>query len=239
MEQEIFPHVSPSLHPKVITAIDHYEQHKGYCGHAADALKFAYQAINDVVVARKTVRLDETRTAKAQHLAVSGLADKYLSQMHTKVAGSWDRLDKGITSIEKSLSKPLEEQAGIGVVNSEIRSHAKSLSFEERRKMINKAIRENDAKTCAAILGAPAYISGLREDEHTVYTRQYHEATNQQTMQRLQVMTTAKQRLEQSEKIILAEMKKAVGMSGLELQHLRDNNAAAEAALQPKDFSDS
>lgn len=233
---EIRTNVSPSLHPAMITNIEGYEQHKGYCGGAEDAFNFAYKSIQDVISTRHTVQLDESRTPKAKALAVATKAEQYMQRLQKTHSGSWDRLESGIRHIEKQLSEPLEQFAGAGVVNGEIRSHAKSLKHEERTKLITDALQKGDAKTCGAILGAPAYLSGLSEEQHKHYTRMYHEATQPELVSRLNVITQVKQKLEQSRDIIINEMEKAIGLSGAELQRLRDGSKAAEDALILKDF---
>lgn len=229
--------VSPSIHPAIITSIPNYENHKGYCGGAAEALDTVYKSVADVIAVRQTVHLDESRTPKAKSLAVADKAERYMANLQKTLAASWDRLDTGIRHIEKQLNAVIEQQASAGVVNGEIRAHAKSLSQTERAKLIQNALQCGDVKTLGAILGAPPYLSGLNDEELKHYTRSYHEATNPELVSRLNVVTQVKQKLEQSKSIIQKEMQEAVGLSPFELARLRAGSKAAEEALVLKEFT--
>ena len=236
-ETQVKTGVSPSLHPAVISSIPGYEQNKGYCGGAEEAFNIAYKTVEDVIATRKTVQVDESRTPKAKALAVANKAEQYLARLQKTHGAAWERLDNGIKHIETQLSAPLEQQAGAGSVNGEIRSHAKSLKRDERMRMIEDALKRGDVKTCGAILGAPAYLSGLNDEEHKHFTRKFHEATNPELVSRLNVITQVKQKLEQSKDIIKMELERAVGLSPIELQRLREGSKAAEDALLLKDFA--
>lgn len=236
-ETQVKSGVSPSLHPAVITSIQGYEQHKGYCGDAEAAFNAAYKSVEDVIATRKTVQLDESRTPKAKALAVANKAEQYMARFQKTHGACHDRLVAGISHIEKQLSEPLEQQAGAGIVNGEIRAHAKTLSRADRTKMISDAMQKGDVKVLGAILGAPAMLSGLSDEEHTHYTRMYHEKTNPELVARLSVVNQVKQKLEQSADLIKMEFTKAIGMSPKELQSLRDGSKAAEDALILKEFN--
>ena len=229
--------VSLSLHPAVITSIPGYEEARGYVAHSATALDSAYQSIEAVVKARAKLSRDESRTPKAQVLMAAELAEQYMGKLQKTFELSWDKLHSGIDHIDKQLSEPMEQQAGAGTISGEIRSHAKSLEHEERRKLISDALHRGDIKTTSAILGAPAYLSGLQAEEQKHYTRTYHEATNPELTRRLQVMTKAKEKLEQSKRIIRAEMDKAVGASKSEIDKLRTGSSEAEDELILKIFT--
>lgn len=229
--------VSPSLHPAVITSIPDYEQHKGYCGGAENAFSAAYKSVEDVITSKKIVLCDESRTPKAKALAVAKKAEQYLEKLQKGHATCWGHLDAGIQHIQGELAAPLEQQAGAGTVNGEIRNHTKSLKRDERNTLIVDALRCGDIKTCGAILGAPAYLTGLSDEEHNHYTRMYHEATNPELVNRLNVITQVKQKLEQSKDIITMEMNRAIGLSPVDIQRLREGSKAAEDALILKEFS--
>lgn len=234
---EVKRNVSPSLHPAVITSIPGYEKYKGYCGDAESAFNVAYRSVEDVIATRKTVQLDQTRTPKAKTLAVADKAEKYVKKFQKTHGACHDRLVAGINHVEKQLSEPLEQQAGSSMVNGEIRAHTKSLSGTARGKIVKTALEKEDKKVLGAILGAPAMLSGLSDEEHAHYTRQYHEKTNPELVERLNVVKQVKQKLEQSADIIMSEFNDAIGLSPAELLSLREGSKAAEDALIVKEFA--
>lgn len=229
--------VSPSLHPAIISSIAGYEEAKGYVSHATTAIDEARQSIEAVITARQKLAYDETRSPKYRILMTAQLAEKYLVGLQKKFESSWDKLHAGINHIDKQLSEPMEQQAGTGTINGEIRAHAKALKTDERNKLIANALQSGDSKTVAAILGAPAYLSGLHEVEQERYTRMYHEATNPDLTKRLEVMQQAKEKLEQARPVIFKELEKAVGASKFEIEKLKAASSEAEAALVLKEFT--
>ena len=234
---EVKRNVSPTLHPANITGIPGYEEHKGYVVHSVTALDSAYQSIDAVIVAKRKLAIDESRTPKARIVEVAQLAEKYSTKLQKLFESSWDKLHAGINHIDKQLSEPMEQQAGTGTINGEIRAHAKALKTDERNKLIANALQSGDSKTVAAILGAPAYLSGLHDVEQERYTRMYHEATNPDLTKRLEVMKQAKEKLEQARPVIFKELERAVGASKFEIEKLKAASSEAEAALVLKEFT--
>lgn len=229
--------VSPTLHPANITSIEGYEDAKGYVADVVAALDAAHQSVAHVIEARKKLALDESRTDRAKVLMTAQLADKYSEKLQKQFEMTWGRVDKAIQHTEQELSKPLQQQAGAGTVNGEIRAHAKSLSRDERVKLLTTAIESGDITTAGAILGAPAYLSGLSDIEHTHFTRQYHEATSPEVAKRLKVMKGAQEKLKRAHLALMQELEKAVGATRHEVERLKAATNAAEAALVMKEFA--
>lgn len=229
--------VSPTLHPANITSIDGYEAAKGYVADAVTTLDTAHQSVAHVIEARQKVNLDESRTPRAKVLMTAQLADKYSAKLQKQFESSGGKLIKAIQHTEQELSQPLQQQAGAGTVNGEIRAHAKALSRDERVKLLTVAIESGDITTAGAILGAPPYLSGLSDIEHKHFTRQYHEATNPEMAQRLKVMQGALDRLKRAHPALLQELEKAVGATRRDVERLQAATNEAEAALVMKDFN--
>ena len=229
--------VSPTLSPVNITSLPGYEEHKGYVSQSVTALDSAYQSVAAVIEARHKLAVDESRTPKARIVEVALLAEKYSAQLQKTFEVNWDKLESGINHIDKQLSEPMEQQAAAGVINGEIRSHCKSLPHGKRNELIVEAMQSGDTKTLAAILGAPAYLSGLHQLEQERYTRMYHEETNPDLTARLDIMRKAQEKLVQARPVIHKEMERAVGASKFEVAKLRAASSEAEAALVLKQFT--
>jgi len=229
--------VSPTLHPANITSIDGYEAAKGYVADVVTVMDAAHQSVAAVIEARLKLNHDESRTDRAKVLMTAQLADKYSAKLQKQFEASWNKLDKAIQHTEQELSQPLQQQAGAGTVNGEIRAHAKALSREDRVQLITKAIESGDITTASALLGAPAYLSGFSDIEHTHFTRQYHEATNPEMAERLKVMQATLDKLQRAHPALLQELEKAVGASRRDVERLQAATNEAEAALVMKDFN--
>lgn len=229
--------VSPTLHPVNITSIPGYEDHKGYVSTSVTAMDSAYQAIEHVIEARNKLSRDESRTPKAQVLMAAQMADKYMEKLQKEFASCWDKLTAGINFTENELTKPLEDYAGSGSINSEIRAHFKNMKPGERVQFLSEAMERGDERTLKSVLGAPAYLSGMSEAEAKHVTRNYHTKNNPQLAQRLEVMKKTREKLEQAKPIILSEMEKAVGATRFELEKLKAASSEAEAALILKEFT--
>ncbi|MEZ5537586.1 MAG: hypothetical protein R3F02_18455 [Thiolinea sp.] len=229
---EINNNVSPTLHPVNITSLKGYAAHEPHLNYITNSFEKAYDAVVKVRDARNKLSLDTTRTKQAQVLHAADLAEKHLTQLHKMFEVNWSRLNTNISSIEKALTEPVREYAGMGVVSSEIRSHFKAMDASERRKAFNKALAAGDERTLKSVLGAPAYLSGLPDEEHEYLTRQYHEQTNPEQSERLELMKQVKAKMEAVQPVIVAEMHKALGANAAEISQLRARAAAAEAAIK-------
>jgi hypothetical protein len=84
----------------------------------------------------------------------------------TRAAGT---VSRAIESLSKQLDEMTEDPERIKPVGialaTEIRAHVKSLSKADRTQFVASAITNRDVKTVAALLRAPAYLSGLTPDE--------------------------------------------------------------------------
>ncbi|MFD1217136.1 hypothetical protein [Microbulbifer celer] len=172
INKEVKSYVSPTLHPGNITGMKNYsDETQGFVDHAAEALSECYQSVAAVIEARKKIRLDDSRTDRAKVIQTAELADKYSERARKKAELSWQRLTDGINYTEKELTKPVEEYAGIGNVATEIRAHLKNMKQGERMKFLSEALDKGDERTIKSALGAPGYLSGMGEPEHTPCVR--------------------------------------------------------------------
>lgn len=231
-------HVSPTLHPSNITGMEGYnDETKGYVAHAVTALDAAYQSVAAVIEARQKLSLDESRTDRAKVLMTAQLADKYSEKLQRQFESSWNQLNDAIRHTEQTLSKPVEEYAGIGNVATEIRAHLKAMSSGERMQFLNEALERGDERTLKSVLGAPGYLSGLSDAELSHFTRQYHSKQAPEVTARLEVMKGALDRLERAHPALMQELEKAVGATRHEVERLKAATNAAEAALVMKEFA--
>lgn len=230
-------HVSPTVNEANITSLPGYsDATKGYVSDIQSTMKAAYTAVDSVITARKTVNADPSRTPKAKVLAVADVADKYDKQLQKMFENVWDSANKRIAHKQAELTKPIEEYAGAGTVAGEIRNHLKSLDRGERMSFLSSALERGDEKTLKSVLGAPSYLSGLSDVEHSHYVKLYHEKAHPEISAQINLMTAALEKLKQAHKVIRKEFEEAVGANHYEVTKLRAANSAAEEALVIKNL---
>jgi hypothetical protein len=143
-------------------------------------------------------------------IQLSKLAEKKLAQIAKGFDSTPVTLEKQIAHIETELTTPVESKAATGIT-AEIRAHVKSLPTGKLHDFIQQAVRERDHFTMTAVLGAPAYLSGLNAEFQKIYLRSYHEHTSPELAQRLRVMQSAKTLIEERAGFVFQELEKAVG----------------------------
>lgn len=229
--------VSPSLHPQNVTRIDGYsEETAAVLAPTEDAFRLAYKAVGDVFAARDAARENPTWNESAQVIATQEYADKVFDRVAKSFDSARDRLVKGIASLEKELSAPVESKASLQI-SQEIRSHCKGLPMGERLGFLRQAIVNGDHTTATAILGAPAYLSGLDQKMADVMLREYHTRHSPQTANRLKAMQGAKELIEARAGLVHTELERAVGMAPHKVKRLREAKSAAEQAMVLRDVA--
>lgn len=91
--------------------------------------------------------------------------DKVRGPLYERTAAAEQGLRDQISEINTRVSRPITKEAESGRFGSEARSHVKSLPVTDRVSFVRQAIDKGDYKTAAYVLGAPAYLSGLEEED--------------------------------------------------------------------------
>lgn len=205
-------------------------EHADVLAMTRSAFASSFAALEQISKAQKAAAANDAWTEAHALLQVGGMADKTLDRLTQAFDNAHKKLTELVAALDKSLSSPLEggtrDQLAI-----EIREHVKNLPEAKRAAFVGEALKKNDTRTMQAILGAPAFLSGLGEAHHTLYTRQYREASNPTAVARLDVARKGLELLEARSGLILTEIEKAMGGSFKKLKKIREANSAAEAAL--------
>ena len=238
MTDNVDVRITPALHPDNVKSIDGFdEQTAPYLAPTMTAFSTAYEGIRAVHDAREKAKTNPTWNEAMQIIHTDDFAQKHF----TKISKSFDvtrsNLDKAIGALEQQLAAPIESKAAQSI-SAEIRAYAKDLPNEKRHAFIQQAIDAGDHTTVSALLGAPAYLSGLDTNFQQTYTRFWNERSAPEVAQRLKAMKGAKQMIEERAGLVFGELEKAVGAAPHKAQALRKAKTEAEQAFVLKDLGE-
>jgi hypothetical protein len=224
---------TPSLDPRVIDYLEGNDSTTaGYVSCAREAFATAHAGIQHVIDARRTINAHSDLSTEQKLLKVATLVEQRQKQAAKVFDGAMERLNAGIKSYEDTLTGPLEQKAGLGTVNEEIRKHVAKLPDDKREGFIKDAIAHRDTKTLLAICGAGYFLSGLSRERHALLTRQYHELTNPDAAKRLRIMVAARNKIQTSGPLIFGQLESALGWKWQKVIQARDRAKAVADVLK-------
>lgn len=236
MPTEIDARITPTLHPDNVASIDGFdEQTAPYLAPTMTAFSTAYEGIRSVHEAREKAKTNPTWNEAHQIIHTDDFAQKHLARITKSFDVTRSNLEKGIAMLEQQLAAPIESKAAQSI-SAEIRAYAKNLPNEKRHAFIQQAIDEGDHTTVSAVLGAPAYLSGLDANFQQTYTRFWNERSAPEVAQRLKAMKGAKQMIEERAGLVFKELEKAVGAPPHKAAALRKAKTDAEKAFILQDL---
>ena len=130
-----------------------------------------------------------------------------------------------IKSLQTEIDAPLNRK---GEHAAETRALLRELKHEERRKFLVAAVKNNDTVALAAVLTAPAYLSGIDQMAADHFREQYHRNNNAQVLNRIEHIKGAVQLLNNAGQIFGSECSKIMHPPGL--QKARKLEQAAQEA---------
>ena len=220
------------MDPSNVRALPEYdEETKSFLAPTESAFSLAYNGIRAIWNARDAAARNPGWTEEQRILQLSKLADKKMGEIAKTFDSVRANLVKQIDYIEGELSVPVEAKSGTRFA-VEIRAHAKALSLTERQSFIRAAILEGDETTMSALLGAPAYLSGLNNEFQRVFLRQWHEKVAPEKTKRLTALLAAKTLIEERGGLVFPGIEKAMGASWGRVAELRKAQDTATKALE-------
>lgn len=224
----VYPYITPSLHPDNIKSINGYDQETAsVVSIIENAFSTAYEGINDIHQAREASKRNPTWNDASCLIHTDNFANKKLNSITRTFDSANTNITKAITFIENELTTPLTDGAS-SPLSKEIRSHVKTLNNKQRNAFLADAHSKGDYQTLKAILGAPAYLTGLMDEEVKHHTRLYHEQRNPTQAKKLQAMQSALQLMNERSGLVFNEVEKAVGASSHVVKRLRDAKSESE-----------
>lgn len=209
-----------------LTKLDGYEAHGAAIAPAVTAMDMMKAAIESVVTARnKSAKDPELMHSEAsQVLRVADYADKLMTPALQKVDAANAHLSTQIKAVEADLNKAITGSAHSALA-SEIRAHAKAQ--KSPMQFVSELIQSGDEQSVSAVLGAPAYLSGLTQQMRDALTQQWNSKRNPALTEKLTLLRAAQERLERAGTTLLSTIERGMGVKYDMVKRLRDAKAAA------------
>ena len=232
MVDEVDSRISPAMDPYNVRNLEEYDDETApVLGHVENAFRRAYEALRDVHNARDAARMNPTWTEGQQVIHTDALARKHLDKITRTFDRANDDLKNGIAHIEAELRSPVVTKASLQIAQ-EIRAHCKTLpKGSDRLEFLNKLLKDGDSLSLSAVLGGPAFLSGLTNDQVELYTWEFHTQAEPAKAKRLSAMRSALALLHRNAPLVFKEMNKAIGCPPQKLRALKTANTAAEKAM--------
>lgn len=180
-------------------------------GATETAVSEAFEALKSIHDAKAAAATNPTLNEWAQLIAVDSHATKRMDKVYAAWSRTTDTLNNNIATMEKELYAPVESRAS-RTMATEIRQHFAGLKDGEKMKALKLAIDNGDETTATAVLGAPSYLSGLSEELHAEYLRDWHNAQRPVEAKKIRAMQAAADMLNDRYKLLTKAHREAVGV---------------------------
>jgi hypothetical protein len=234
MSESIDVRITPSLHPINVRELDGYDDDTAtILSMTESAFANAYEQLGKVFDASEAARSDPTLTEAAATLKAADYADRAF----TGIAQRFDRAAANLKviadGIERELSAPVESKAS-NSLSAEIRSYVAKLPEGERMSFVMRAIKDSDVRTASAVLGGPAYLSGLTHDMQAILTRQFHEHHEPLKAKRLKAARAGLDLIGERAGLVFSVIQSAIGSDHQKVARFRAAAAKTAKAFAPE-----
>lgn len=225
LRREMLTHPPLAYQSANISKLDGYEEHAALLAGSVAAFDAMHAAVVSIIDARDKSTRDPTLGSEAaQVLKVATYADKLMEAASRKMDGAYQSLEAQIKATEEELGRAVA--GGIHTtLATEIRAHAKS--EKSPAQFVGNLIAQGDAQSVSAILGAPAFLSGLTEDMRAALIKQWNAKRNPALTKRLELLKAVSDRLERAGSSLFVTVERAMGVKYETVKRLRDAQSAA------------
>lgn len=224
---------SVSLAPGNLEALEGYDSDKESVSEAVTAMSELQQGVQKIIDAREASKRNPAWTEATQIIMTANLADKVSANVTPKVDAALRLLGARITDTESKLKQPLD--AGVATpVATEVRDHIRGLTVMKRNELVLSLIEKGDTRTLGALLGSgvPAFLSGLTDEQVTVYTEMHNRKRSPQLAQKLTLLRAAHQKLSDAGSLFIVQAERAQGVNASVVAKLKLAQSKAEAAFR-------
>ena len=224
--------ITPSFQSANVRALPEYDADTAAVFSTVEsAFDVAYSTVSKIYEARDAAAEDPTLNESARLVAVADFADKVMERATKAFDCAHTTVRNTIAALEKALAEPVASKAA-QTIAVEIRNYVRELkSGAGVMDFVLRAIDSGDHDTVSAVLGAPAYLSGITPEAQAVMLRMYHTKANPQTAKRLAPLKAAQEHLDSNAPLIHVQIEKAIGGDWRKVQMLRKSTNATKRAF--------
>lgn len=234
MSESIDVRITPSLHPINVRELDGYDDDTAtILSMTESAFANAYEQLGKVFDASEAARSDPTLTEAAATLKAADYADRAFSGIARQFDSAAANLKVIADGIERELSTPVESRAS-NSLSAEIRAYVAKLPEGERMSFVMRAIKDSDVRTASAVLGGPAYLSGLTHDMQAILTRQFHETHQPMQAKRLKAAKAGLDLIGERAGLVFSVIQSAIGSNHQKVARFRAAAAKTAKAFAPE-----
>ncbi|MBT9526759.1 MAG: hypothetical protein IV105_16000 [Rhizobacter sp.] len=215
---------------RALSNIEGYEDTKAYVAPAETALDTLRIGLQKIIDAREASKRNPSWNEVVQVINVADFASKIQEQTLPLIDATLANLGKSIAGMEEMLRAPITVGASTPIA-SDVCVYMRGLDAGERMKLLTRAIEKGDLTTLGAVLGRPAYLSGLTDEMQATLTVEYNRKKAPETARRIAVMKEAHARLSAAGSLFLAHVTKAMGVEWSVAQRLKAAKTEAERAF--------
>ena len=134
-------------------------------------LRDAGTSIKQIESVRKANQEDPTQTQSARAVNTFKFAEKQFGKIHKRME-SLPSISLVMQDLQSEMDATMAERAKSPFA-SEARARIASMPEAERASFISKRMQGEDIETAAYALGAPAFLSGLSDEQHKTLKNHY------------------------------------------------------------------
>ena len=160
----------------------------------------------------KIMNVHELRMGNAVETPLANLkaskshAEKELAQTLPLVDQQRQKTKAAIAALEKEIDASLDKGASKWQFAEETRQYVRQLTNKEREKFVERALSDGDQLASAAVLGVPAYLSGLNKAAHTLFLSRYRSECFPGSSARIKALSEAQEILDEGGKSLMREV---------------------------------
>lgn len=148
---------------------------------ATTFLRQSGKKIRKIQELQKAIEDDPTQTPEGKNVNLWKQASKHIDKIQEQSENLPD-ISGFANHLESELDRTIEDKAS-DKFGMEARQRIASMDKKERGKFVSTALRNEDYKTSAYVLGAPAFLSGLPDKAHKELKKQYKKTVFKEEMQ--------------------------------------------------------
>lgn len=216
---------------RTLSNIEGYDaETKGYVANAETALDSLRDGLQQIINAREASKRNPAWVEVVQVINVADFAAKVQAKTLPLIDATLANMSKSIAGMEEMLKAPITTGANTPVA-SDVCVYMRGLDDGERMKLLTRAIEKGDLVSLGAVLGRPAYLSGLTDEMQATLTVEYNRKKAPETARRIAVMKEAHARLSAAGSLFTVHVVKAMGVDWSVAQRLKAQKAEAERAF--------